>query len=345
MKAIKDFLRRFDGQRRCWTLGLERATLAWLAKHGKLPPSKESPKRIIIVRSTSRLGNNLFLLPFLHKVRAIYPDAEIDLVCAGGPMQPFFESINLQNIYKVRLKGKHLINSIPILWHLRNKYYDRVYVPFPSSTDHFIAAWVKAREKFGFDDAKGDEVFEAPQRPNHHGHYAHQPLQLLGINASHSDKITLGLSLSSDNLHCRMLRQSHPHRPFIGFFTDARKGKGLTTSQWQLLLQEVRHHCHNALLIQINDPECDQSLLGETTKSFNNLKDFAHFTAELDLFISCDTGPLHIAAASGVPCIGLFTQTDPERYGCLGPQHLNLVVTDRNNIPLNKSWLTEKLTC
>jgi ADP-heptose:LPS heptosyltransferase len=37
------------------------------------------------------------------------------------------------------------------------------------------------------------------------------------------------------------------------------------------------------------------------------------------LFVSADTGPLHLAAASGVPCLGLFTQTDPARYGAWAP--------------------------
>ncbi|MBC8674428.1 hypothetical protein H2136_22245 [Aeromonas hydrophila] len=57
------------------------------------------------------------------------------------------------------------------------------------------------------------------------------------------------------------------------------------------------------------------------------------------LFVSGDTGPLHLAAASGVPCLGLFTQTDPARYGCLGAQHLNLVIGDRNAIPsITTGW-------
>lgn len=36
MSTIRDALRRFDGQRRCWTAGLERAALAWLARQGRV---------------------------------------------------------------------------------------------------------------------------------------------------------------------------------------------------------------------------------------------------------------------------------------------------------------------
>jgi ADP-heptose:LPS heptosyltransferase len=40
---------------------------------------------------------------------------------------------------------------------------------------------------------------------------------------------------------------------------------------------------------------------------------------EVDLMISVDSGPMHIAAAVGTPVVGLFGPTDPRRTGPLGP--------------------------
>lgn len=39
------------------------------------------------------------------------------------------------------------------------------------------------------------------------------------------------------------------------------------------------------------------------------------------LMVSCDSGPMHAAAAFGVPTIGLFGPTHPERTGPWGPEH------------------------
>ncbi len=39
------------------------------------------------------------------------------------------------------------------------------------------------------------------------------------------------------------------------------------------------------------------------------------------LWIGCDTGPMHLAAASGVPVLALFGPADPRRTGPWGPQH------------------------
>lgn len=42
---------------------------------------------------------------------------------------------------------------------------------------------------------------------------------------------------------------------------------------------------------------------------------FAGLVAEVDVVVAADTGPLHIAAAAGRPCVALFGPKDPSRYG------------------------------
>ena len=45
---------------------------------------------------------------------------------------------------------------------------------------------------------------------------------------------------------------------------------------------------------------------------------------ELTLFISNDTGPMHIAAAQGTPTIGLFGPNLPTRFAPFGPDNIAL---------------------
>jgi heptosyltransferase-1 len=42
------------------------------------------------------------------------------------------------------------------------------------------------------------------------------------------------------------------------------------------------------------------------------------------LMVGPDTGPVHLAAAIGVPTVGLFGPTDPRRNGPYGPCHVAL---------------------
>ena len=56
------------------------------------------------------------------------------------------------------------------------------------------------------------------------------------------------------------------------------------------------------------------SLVGRLT-----LKQLAAVLRDVDLMITVDSGPLHIAAAVGTPVVALFGPTDPLRTGPLGP--------------------------
>ena len=55
-------------------------------------------------------------------------------------------------------------------------------------------------------------------------------------------------------------------------------------------------------------------LCGRTT-----LPELAALAREVDLFVSNDTGPLHLAAAAGARTVGIYTCTSPERTGPYGP--------------------------
>ncbi len=55
--------------------------------------------------------------------------------------------------------------------------------------------------------------------------------------------------------------------------------------------------------------------------------------AAMDLVVSVDSGPMHAAAASGVPVIALFGPTDPSRTGPWGSNHKVLAATDMDCRP------------
>jgi len=67
---------------------------------------------------------------------------------------------------------------------------------------------------------------------------------------------------------------------------------------------------------------------GETdvynTAGMFTIKQTAHLISRCSLFISNDTGPMHISAAMGTPTIGLFGPESPQRYGPFG-EHNRIV--------------------
>jgi lipopolysaccharide heptosyltransferase I len=54
------------------------------------------------------------------------------------------------------------------------------------------------------------------------------------------------------------------------------------------------------------------------------LPELAAVVRRARMFVGSDTGPLHIAAAGGTPCVGLFGTTRPEDCGAYGAQHVHV---------------------
>jgi ADP-heptose:LPS heptosyltransferase len=52
------------------------------------------------------------------------------------------------------------------------------------------------------------------------------------------------------------------------------------------------------------------------------LRELAALAALSDLFITTDTGPMHLAAAAGARVLALFGPTAPWRTGPYGPGHI-----------------------
>lgn len=55
-----------------------------------------------------------------------------------------------------------------------------------------------------------------------------------------------------------------------------------------------------------------------------SLCELAALARRAAIFVSADTGPLHVAAAVGTPCVGLFGPMPAQRNGPYGPQHISV---------------------
>lgn len=61
-----------------------------------------------------------------------------------------------------------------------------------------------------------------------------------------------------------------------------------------------------------------------------SLRELAAICSRAAVFVGSDTGPLHLAAAVGTPCVGMYGPTRPCDCGPYGPQHRTLQVFHQN---------------
>ena len=57
-----------------------------------------------------------------------------------------------------------------------------------------------------------------------------------------------------------------------------------------------------------------------------DLVTLAAVLARLDLYVTGDTGPMHLAAAVGTPVVAVFGPSDPTRYAPSDPDHHHRIV-------------------
>jgi len=128
-------------------------------------------------------------------------------------------------------------------------------------------------------------------------------------------------------------------RPLVGFFPGAEFGpsKRWPWQNFATLAEEVYRRVGGARPVILAGPKEVWLAVRVHEESGHrhpvigpdlDLACFASVLAQLDLLVTNDSGPMHLAAALGVPCVALFGPTDPRRTRPAGENH-EVLYTDR----------------
>jgi ADP-heptose:LPS heptosyltransferase len=122
-------------------------------------------------------------------------------------------------------------------------------------------------------------------------------------------------------------------RPLVGLHPSG----GRPVKQWDLARwAEVAARLQRAqgATVLITGSEADRPLAAEIARALPtppvdltgqlSVRETLAVIAGLDLFLSPDTGPMHMAAAAGTASVSVFGPSDPARYfsGAPGPRHV-----------------------
>ncbi len=303
---------------------------------GEIIPAREI-RTILVVRINYRLGNTLFLTPLIKALNRLMPDCEIDVLVGSTHMAPIFE--NMLGIGRVHSVPRELlrkpISLIMKLRNLRSTHYDLIIDPTGISVGSKLAlAALRGHRKLSPKNHRNEwlPVTHAATISELVTHSALKPLELLKSfrAVATADEQRLGIVLTKREtdagavlLRAALRDQDQPIcRAVVGVFRDARWDKKLQDDWWQRLTVATRSQC---VLIDIL-PHNDARPFSDDMPfiSANDVRTLASCLSTLDLFISCDTGPMHLASACGTPTVGLFRTTSPTEYGLLGTHDVSL---------------------
>jgi lipopolysaccharide heptosyltransferase II len=309
--------------------------LAW-----RRPPTTAHVRRVLLLR-LERIGDLLMVRDAIVDARAAWPDAEIDLV-VGSWNAPL----------AALLPGVTRIETLDVPWLARGASGDTwprlisrarswkrpgydVVVNFEPDIRTNALAWLSgARHRVGYRTGGGGAFLTDAQM--------YRPLEHVAVNARALVARAAGRAEPASGAPSRLAidqavrrrvgeRLARAPRPLIGVHASG----GRASKQWHLdrFAEAARILAGETQgTIVLTGGPSDRTLVDNVHSQIPDanvieacgamdLVELAALLESLDVFITGDTGPMHLAAAVGTPVVALFGPSDPRRYGPLGSGH------------------------
>lgn len=294
-------------------------------------PLDPPPQRILVVRLNKRLGNAMFITPLLRSLAASFPEAEIDILMRGRANAVLLRG--LPGVRATHVLESGLASALGLIRVIRRQRFDLAVIPSSgSSSDRFGALVSGARRRLGFAGPDQWLRLSHAAAASDEPHQGRSPLALLR-NGLGDTPVKLHPYLSvqpSADAHAaaaeaRRVALGDTAAPVLAFFTRATGNKQLEPAWWQAWLAALGEAPDAPRLLEIK-PAADAAGLNPNMPGVHlaALDQLAALIADADLFVAGDCGPMHLAAATGTPTVGLFRASSPTLYAPLGPNCLSL---------------------
>lgn len=288
---------------------------------GKNPSEK---KKFLVIKLWA-IGDAVISLPLIRGIRESFPGAEVD-VLLRDKVRDVFECYPVERIYSLDF----LSDIFSLL--IKGRQYDVVIDCEPYLNLSAIVAFLIGKERIGFANQRRSDLYTRTSAFRKDQHMVQNYLDLLR---------KLDVSFNVDKLE-KLIVAEDLKGNVDGFLAEKKKRKltvgitaGVGASSKNRMWYEDRFAVladrimveFNADVIFIDSKEnlnvnnCIISMMKE--KPINSigiftLKETIYLIGRCDLFISNDTGPMHIAAAQGCKTIGLFGPNSPVLWAPYG---------------------------
>ncbi|MBI3263002.1 MAG: glycosyltransferase family 9 protein, partial [Acidobacteria bacterium] len=303
----------------------------------------QAPRRILLLR-LERIGDLLMTLEAIAAVRAAVGNAEIDLVIGSwneaiARSIPGIHRVEVLDAGWLRRDGLGLGLTALLrkarAWRARG--YDLAINFEGDIRSNLLLAVSGAPRRIGFDMAGGGSLLTNVVPFDPHQHVSLNTRRLVtrafhDLSDQSAGRTALAPLLSIPDDHRRRASAllgdaaggRRPKRPLVGIHPCG----GRAIKQWHperfAEVAAALRDARNAVIVLTGAPE-DRDLVDQVKRRIGgdvidlcgrtDLLMLAAVLERLDLFISGDTGPMHLAVAVGTPIVALFGPSDPARWG------------------------------
>ncbi len=292
---------------------------------------KRNEIRKIVIRMPNWIGDAVMATPIPKSVAYLYPKAKIDVITRPWCADVFKNNPYINEIVIIDEK-KSLKNYLKLIRHLKRQNYDLgILIPnsFNSALQFFLG---KVKYRIGYNTDKRGFLLTLPVKvPEnyklmHYSKYYLHLLKYLGYNYE-TEEVKLQLYLSEEEIKKtdKILKDLGIKKDdiLIGINPCAAHGpaKRWYPENFAKVADKLIAKYKAKVFIFGSAREKIQSLEVQRSMHFKcynlagktNLRLLAGIIRRLNLFITNDSGPMHIAAAFEIPTVAIFASTNINR--------------------------------
>lgn len=291
-----------------------------------------SPRRVCLIKP-SALGDVVHALPVLPALRGLWPEATIAWVVNRSLRGLLDGHPDLDEVIAYERRGAGPFSFARFLSALRRRRFDLTIDLQGLLRSGIMTAATGAPVRLGPKDAREgaalaySHVYDSPRATVHAVDRYLFAASLFGADVTEPRFV---VATSEDDRRWARDVLGQVPRPRVILNTGAR----WLTKRWPPQhFAEIAQRLvatQGAGLVAVGAPE-DQPLVEALRSGLaptplldlcgrTSLPQLAALAAESDLFLSNDTGPLHLAAAAGARVVGIYTCTSPRLTGPYGPR-------------------------
>lgn len=322
-------------------------------------------KNILVIRQHNQLGDMLCATPLFRALKEKFPQSRITLVSGAVNTQivlnnPFLDRVIEYNNVKILRSPLHLINFIR---ELRKEKYNFVVVPATVSmsvTSDLIAFFSRAQYRIGVVSLSGKRsitgfLYNYPVilnwDKNSLRHQTERNIDVLKDFLVSTNDYSLVIGLTNEEiLQGKEFYYNYHQEGKIS--VGIHPGAGKIKNQWpcekfEELIDKLifERNCEIFMTIGPMDKFAYEYFKNKSQIKFikeKNIRQVAAIIKNLDIFISNDTGIMHLASAVGLPVLSFFGDTDPIQWAPRGKYDKYLLGRDNKveNISVEKAYNT-----
>jgi heptosyltransferase-1 len=290
-------------------------------------------RKILIVKPSS-LGDVIHSLPFLNAVKSCYPEAEVHWVISRGleglfedhPMIDKMVVINKDEWKSLSKSGRTIREITRLFRSLRRERYDIVIDLQGLLRSGLITMAVNAPLRIGFEEAReGSRFFyNRKVRGGRELHAVDRYLKIAAALGCDAEKAVFPFAPAQTGERAKVAESLGAYAVIVpGARWDTKVWSAMNFGRiagalpWRSIVVGGNADVPRADVVVGVSGGKAVSLAGKT-----GLRELVDIMKNAVLVISNDSGPMHIAAALGVPVVAIFGPTSPERTGPYGQGHI-----------------------